>query len=156
ALPQARGEPRARGGRDPQGGQGQPLHGVHVARHSGRLLVPAQVRAALRAGHALHERPLPRAGRRFGAPPMTRATRQPTPPGGWHPATDPRIERRPLGSLLPPLRALLTAGGKWGRKRTGTDEVPSVFLLLLHHPRLFWPWMRFAARLMPYGTLDRR
>jgi hypothetical protein len=34
--------------------------------------------------------------------------------------------------------------------------VPDVFLLLLRHPHPFWAWLRFASKLMPFGTLDRR
>lgn len=78
------------------------------------------------------------------------------PPGGWHAATAPRIAPLPLAKINPALRALLSAAGKWGKKRTGTAQVPDVFLLLLKHPSLFWPWLRFASRLMPFGTLDRR
>lgn len=78
------------------------------------------------------------------------------PPGGWHVAAAPHIEPLALGQVGWPLRALLKVAGKWGAKRTGTEQVPDVFLLLLRHPRLFWPWLRFASRLMPYGSLDRR
>lgn len=78
------------------------------------------------------------------------------PPGGWLPAATPRIEPRALSRLPWPLRTVLRLAGKWGRKRTGTDVVPDVFLLLLRHRRLFLPWLRFASRLMPFGTLDRR
>ena len=55
-----------------------------------------------------------------------------------------------------PLRTLLTLGARWGSKRTGSTVVPDVFLLLLRHPHLFWAWLRFASKLMPFGTLDRR
>ncbi|MGH8528873.1 MAG: carboxymuconolactone decarboxylase family protein [Nevskiales bacterium] len=78
------------------------------------------------------------------------------PHGGWHAAGKPRIAPLTTAQLSWPVRALLWAAGKWGRKRTGTAQVPDVFLLLMQHPRLFWPWLRFASRLMPYGTLDRR
>lgn len=33
--------------------------------------------------------------------------------------------------------------------------VPNVFATLARHRRLFRAWLRFAARLMPYGTLPR-
>jgi alkylhydroperoxidase family enzyme len=39
-------------------------------------------------------------------------------------------------------------------RRFGTP-VPNVLTTLGRHRRLFRPWLRFAARLMPYGTLDR-
>lgn len=87
---------------------------------------------------------------------MTPIDSQLTPPGGWHRTDQPRIQPLVLAKLGVPLRTLLAAAGKWAKKRTGTAVVPDVFLLLLKHPRLFWPWLRFASRLMPYGTLDRR
>lgn len=87
---------------------------------------------------------------------MTPVERQLAPPGGWHAAGAPRIAPLTVTQLSAPVRALLWAAGKWGRKRTGSAAVPDVFLLLMQHPRLFWPWLRFASRLMPYGTLDRR
>ena len=86
----------------------------------------------------------------------TSVERQLTPPGGWHSSGTPRIPPLELAQLSRPMRALLWLAGKWGKKRTGSDEVPAVFLLLMRNPRLFWPWLRFASRLMPYGTLDRR
>lgn len=78
------------------------------------------------------------------------------PPGGWLPTEEPRLAALDPEQLGWPLRTLLRIAGKWGRRRTGSAQVPDVFLLLLRHPRLFWPWLRFASRLMPYGTLDRR
>ena len=33
-------------------------------------------------------------------------------------------------------------------------ELPRVIALLRLHPRLFWGWLHFASRLMPYGRLD--
>ena len=87
---------------------------------------------------------------------MTPIEQQLTPPGGWHTAKAPRIAPLKTKELNWRVRVLLWAGGKWGKKRTGSAIVPDVFLLLIRHPRLFWPWLRFASRLMPYGTLDRR
>src|SRR5919106_2220273 len=37
---------------------------------------------------------------------------------------------------------------------TGTGA-PNIFLTLGRHPRLFRAWLRFAARLMPFGRLPR-
>ncbi len=81
--------------------------------------------------------------------------RQLAPPQGWHPAHG-RIPPLRPEQLAWPLRLLLRAVAPWLRRRTGADVVPDVFLLLLRHPRLFWPWLRFASRMMPYGTLPRR
>ena len=87
---------------------------------------------------------------------MTAPQQQLSPPGGWHTSTAPRIAPLALTELRWPLRLLLKLAGKWGRKRTGSEVVPDVFLLLLRHRGLFRPWLRFASKLMPFGTLDRR
>ncbi len=42
--------------------------------------------------------------------------------------------------------------GKW----FGRDEVPDVFKVLGVNRRLFWAWLYFASRLMPYGKLSSR
>ncbi|HET8883747.1 MAG TPA: carboxymuconolactone decarboxylase family protein [Solimonas sp.] len=86
---------------------------------------------------------------------MTPIERQLAPPGGWHHGA-PRLPPLALAKLSLPLRTLFAVAARWAKKRTGTALVPDVFLLLLRHPRLFWPWLRFASKLMPYGTLDRR
>lgn len=86
---------------------------------------------------------------------MTPIERQLAPPGGWY-DNAPRLRPLALDELSLPLRTLLAVAARWAKKRTGTALVPDVFFLLLRHPRLFWPWLRFASRLMPYGTLDRR
>ncbi|QHS10790.1 carboxymuconolactone decarboxylase family protein [Sinimarinibacterium sp. NLF-5-8] len=78
------------------------------------------------------------------------------PPGGWLSTEAPRLPPLRHAELNWPLRTLLGAAGKWGKSRTGTEVVPDVFLLLLRAPTLFKPWLHFASRLMPYGTLDRR
>ncbi len=41
-------------------------------------------------------------------------------------------------------------------KWMGRDDVPDVLKLLSLHPSLFWPWLHFASRLMPYGKLSYR
>jgi 4-carboxymuconolactone decarboxylase len=38
----------------------------------------------------------------------------------------------------------------------GRPQVPDVFTVLHLHPRLFWPWLWFASRLMPRGHLAAR
>lgn len=38
----------------------------------------------------------------------------------------------------------------------GRKEVPDVFKLLFVNKRLFWAWLYFASRLMPYGKLPGR
>jgi alkylhydroperoxidase family enzyme len=87
---------------------------------------------------------------------MTSIEKQLAPPGGWFAAGTPKIAPKATTELSPMWRAVLWAGGKWANKRTGLVQVPQVFLLLMRHRSLFRPWLRFASRLMPYGTLDRR
>jgi len=38
----------------------------------------------------------------------------------------------------------------------GRTEVPDVFKLLAIHPTLFFPWLHFASKMMPYGKLAAR
>src|ERR1041384_3456954 len=88
---------------------------------------------------------------------MTPVAKQLAPSGGWYPASaTPRVAPKDPKDISPLWRAVLWAGGKWAKRRTGLVQVPQVFLLLMRHRTLFRPWLRFAARLMPYGTLDRR
>lgn len=87
---------------------------------------------------------------------MTPIEHQIAPPGGWIDTGPPRVAPLTLSQISFPLRMLLQLGAKWGSKRTGSPVVPDVFLLLLRHPHLFWAWLRFASKLMPFGTLDRR
>jgi len=86
----------------------------------------------------------------------TPVDKQLAPPGGWHPYGAPRIALKEVDKLSPPMRAMLWLGGKFAVKRTGMRTVPTVFRLLMRHKGLFQPWLRFASRLMPYGTLERR
>lgn len=70
------------------------------------------------------------------------------PAGGWHTKTTPRM--LPPGpaarSLL--FRAVSRFAGVFGRR-----HVPDVFTLMNRNPRLFWAWLFFASRLMPWGKL---
>ena len=77
------------------------------------------------------------------------------PPWGWRPA-DERLMPLPHEQLGMGLRLFLWVAGKWARRRTGSDRVPFVFLLMMRNKRLFRVWLRFAARFMPYGTIGRR
>ncbi|TDP45462.1 carboxymuconolactone decarboxylase family protein [Zavarzinia compransoris] len=78
------------------------------------------------------------------------------PPGGWIDAGTPRVTPLPPAEL--PWFARLVSWGarRWGRRHTANAEIPALFLMLLRHRRLFWPWLRFAARLMPNGSIGRR
>jgi alkylhydroperoxidase family enzyme len=69
------------------------------------------------------------------------------PEQGWFEATDRLPAPAPTGRK-PLFRALSGVARLMGR-----SEVPDVIALLGHYPRLFWPWLAFASRMMPYGTL---
>lgn len=50
---------------------------------------------------------------------------------------------------------LATLIARAGGKRNGTEPI-NLFLVLGRNPRLFRGWLRFAAKLMPFGKLPRR
>lgn len=87
---------------------------------------------------------------------MTPVERQLTPPGGWHAYGAPRIEPLAVSRMSLPKRLMFRAAGKFAERRVGMAKVPDVFLLLMRNRRLFQPWLRFASRLMPGGSLDRK
>lgn len=69
------------------------------------------------------------------------------PDGGWFAPSD-RLTPPPPAGRKTLFRALSGVARLMGR-----TEVPDVIALLGHYPRLFWPWLAFASRMMPYGTL---
>jgi alkylhydroperoxidase family enzyme len=79
-----------------------------------------------------------------------------TEPGVAFPAAvrrvaEPRVapgSRREIGAVNAALSALLG--------RAAGSGPPHVFTTLGRHRRLFRAWLRFASRLMPFGTLPRR
>jgi alkylhydroperoxidase family enzyme len=87
---------------------------------------------------------------------VTPVERQLAPPGGWHVSGAPRIAPLAPSRLSLPKRMFLKAAGKLAKRRIGMAQVPDVFLLLMRNRRLFQPWLRFAARLMPGGSLERK
>lgn len=87
---------------------------------------------------------------------MTPVDKQLAPPGGWHAYGTPRIAPLDTKRLSLPMRMAHKVAGKFAERRVGMARVPDVFLLLMRNRKLFRPWLRFAARLMPYGTLDRK
>ena len=74
-----------------------------------------------------------------------------TPPGGWR--SPGRVRLGPLdaaeASLGQRVLSSLTV-------RIGKVNAANLFLMLLRNVRLFWAWLNFAKKLMPYGQLDRR
>lgn len=87
---------------------------------------------------------------------MTPVDKQLAPPGGWHAYGTPRIAPFDTKRLGPLMRMAHKVAGRFAERRVGMAKVPDVFLLLMRNKKLFRPWLRFAARLMPYGTLDRK
>jgi len=54
-------------------------------------------------------------------------------------------ELRPLSRIVAEVAGRVTPGGP-----------PNIFTTLGQHPRLFRAWLRYSARLMPFGQLPRR
>ena len=71
------------------------------------------------------------------------------PPGGWIGPAAPRIT-----PLTGSERGIVSRVVDWGTRVIGKVEPRNIFLTLQRSPRLFWPWMLFASRLMPYGKID--
>ena len=69
------------------------------------------------------------------------------PDAGWFENSN-RLPAPTPSGRKPMFRALSGVARLMGR-----SEVPDVIALLGQHPRLFWPWLAFASRMMPYGTL---
>jgi alkylhydroperoxidase family enzyme len=70
------------------------------------------------------------------------------PPHGWAAPAQVRL-RPPSPSHRGPLfRSMSLVSGLFGRA-----EVPDVLTVLNINPRLFWAWLFFASRLMPFGKL---
>jgi alkylhydroperoxidase family enzyme len=87
---------------------------------------------------------------------MTPVEKQLAPPGGWHAWGTPKIQPFDTQRLSLWMRLAHKVAGKIAERRVGMAKVPDVFLLLMRNRRLFRPWLRFAARLMPGGTLERK
>jgi alkylhydroperoxidase family enzyme len=73
------------------------------------------------------------------------------PEGGWSEPAHTRLVPPPLERRGAVFRAVSRLSSWFGR-----PELPDVFAVLHLHPRLFWAWLFFASRLMPYGRLPAR
>lgn len=73
------------------------------------------------------------------------------PAKGWTELSPARLAVPPPAERGWIFRALSRIAGRFGR-----SELPDIFTVLHIHPRLFWPWLFFASRLMPYGRLPAR
>lgn len=71
------------------------------------------------------------------------------PEGGWAGATRARLPAPP-----PAQRGTLFRTASLFSRFLGRPEVPDVISVLHINPRLFWPWLLFASRLMPFGRLE--
>ncbi|HEY1075577.1 MAG TPA: carboxymuconolactone decarboxylase family protein [Fontimonas sp.] len=70
------------------------------------------------------------------------------PAGGWIAHAAPRLVPPP-----PRERGLLFRGVAQASRWFGRSELPDIFTVLHINPRLFWGWLYFASRLMPFGRL---
>lgn len=70
------------------------------------------------------------------------------PAGGWAGPREPRMEPPPLAERGALFRTVSRFAALFDR-----PELPVLFPVLHQNPRLFWGWLYFASRLMPYGTL---
>lgn len=71
-----------------------------------------------------------------------------TPPQGWISHSQPR-----LSAPASHERGIIFRLASKFSKLLGRADVPDVITVLHINPRLFWPWLLFASRLMPYGKL---
>ena len=87
---------------------------------------------------------------------LTPAAKQIAPPGGWITASGSRIEPVSPAQMRVWERALIWAALKFKAPKSANTKLPIVFAVLMRHRRLFYAWLRFAGKLMPGGSLDRR
>lgn len=70
------------------------------------------------------------------------------PSGGWASPERPRLAPPPPSRRGLMFRAVARASRLLGRK-----DLPRIFPVFNINSRLFWPWLLFASRLMPFGRL---
>ncbi len=73
------------------------------------------------------------------------------PPGGWAGPAAPRLRAPPPAQRGLVFRAVSRLSRFFGR-----PDVPDVFSVLHLNARLFWAWLYFASRLMPWGRLPAK
>lgn len=74
-----------------------------------------------------------------------------TPEGGWNGPAAPRVRPLEMHELPLPQRLLLEV-----MLKVGTANCPNVFLTLFRNLRLYLPFSRLTAKMMPQGELTRR
>jgi 4-carboxymuconolactone decarboxylase len=67
------------------------------------------------------------------------------PDGGWHTATTPRVAPDTRGAFAAFVTAVCRAIGR--------AEPANIMLTLHRNPRIFWPWLLFVSRFLPFGRL---
>lgn len=70
------------------------------------------------------------------------------PEGGWRAASAARLSGAERG--------LFALTSRLGNRLFGRSETPNIMLALSGNQRLFWPWLWFASRFMPFGQLPHR
>lgn len=73
------------------------------------------------------------------------------PPEGWAEVARERLPAPPLAQ-----RGLAFRGLSRVSKLFGREQLPRIFPVFNINGRLFWAWLLFASRLMPYGKLPAR
>ncbi|MCB9609944.1 MAG: carboxymuconolactone decarboxylase family protein [Polyangiaceae bacterium] len=53
-------------------------------------------------------------------------------------------------------RGVFAWASRLGNRLFGRSETPNIMLALSGNQRLFWPWLAFASRFMPFGQLPHR
>ncbi len=82
---------------------------------------------------------------------MTNSPDKIQPKNGWAEPAEPRL---PLPTVRERGIAFRLISGF--SRFFGRPELPNVFPMLNTNRRLFWPWLFFASRLMPFGRLSHR
>ncbi len=73
------------------------------------------------------------------------------PEQGWSNVTNSRLQPPAPSQRGMTFRAVSALSRFFGR-----SQVPDIFTVMHINPSLFWPWLLFASRLMPYGRLSGR
>lgn len=73
------------------------------------------------------------------------------PEGGWLSLPQARMAVPKPAERGAVFRTMSLASRRFGKK-----EIPDIFPIFHINPRLFWGWLFFASRLMPYGRLPAR
>lgn len=73
------------------------------------------------------------------------------PPQGWLTPSSARLQAPAPAQRGLVFRTISKVSALFGRQ-----QVPDIFTVMHINPSLFWPWLLFASRLMPFGRLSGR